>query len=179
MFFQIKWVHLLVFSILLLVGASISSFFRREAGSYTDFTKYVISEDVLLKDLRSGEQPENESKGESIARKCLETLFLAKFPNKRPDSLKNESSGRNLELDCYNEELGIAVEYQGIQHYKYVPFFHKTAENFYKQVERDRMKLEMCRAQKITLITIPYNLRHEKICNYIVSMLQKHGKLPR
>ena len=30
-----------------------------------------------------------------------------------------EYTGKSLELDCYNVEYGVALEYNGIQHYKF------------------------------------------------------------
>ena len=58
----------------------------------------------------------------------------------RPDWLKY-TTGCNLELDYYCEELKLAFEYNGIQHYKYSSKFHNNnIENFYKQQERDKFK---------------------------------------
>ena len=48
----------------------------------------------------------------------------------------------NLELDCFNKELRIGLEYNGVQHYKYVPYFHKNKEAFLNQKYRDDMKEE-------------------------------------
>jgi hypothetical protein len=31
----------------------------------------------------------------------------------RPDFLKNPATGRNLEIDCFNNQLKIGLEYQG------------------------------------------------------------------
>ena len=72
--------------------------------------------------------PPQESKGEKECRKVLENLFNKPFSKSRPDFLRNPVTGGNfnLELDCYNQELSLAVEYNGIQHYKYVPYFHRN-----------------------------------------------------
>ena len=58
--------------------------------------------------------------------------------NYRPDWLCG------LELDFYIEELKLAAEVQGDQHYSFVEFFHKTQDNFKKQQERDAEKSIVC-----------------------------------
>jgi hypothetical protein len=60
--------------------------------------------------------------GELATRAALERLFVgARFVKIRPAWLRNtvHNTGRNLEIDCYNEELGICVEYDGQQHASY------------------------------------------------------------
>jgi hypothetical protein len=47
----------------------------------------------------------------------LEILTGRQFMSVRPYWLKNPETGRNLELDCYNEEYRLALEYNGVQHY--------------------------------------------------------------
>ena len=89
--------------------------------------------------------------------KCLGELLEEIFPDNlfikiRPDwlNIKNNSNKTsNLELDFYCEYLKLAFEYQGIQHEKYVPFFHQgDINNFYKQQEHDRIKKEICEKKR-------------------------------
>jgi hypothetical protein len=62
-----------------------------------------------------------------------------------------------LELDGYNEELQLAYEYNGEQHYEYIPFFHRAGlSGLVKQKERDKLKEELCIKNGIYLIIIPY-----------------------
>ncbi|NQZ58906.1 MAG: carbohydrate-binding protein [Lentisphaeraceae bacterium] len=53
--------------------------------------------------------------------------------------MRNPVTGgsHNLEIDCYNDELRIGVEYQGRQHYSFNPRFHKNKEAFRNQQYRD------------------------------------------
>ena len=111
------------------------------------------------------------NKSEEKTRLIFERLFGVKFTKDRPDFLKR-SNGRNLELDGYNKEMRLAFEYDGIQHYKFVPYFHRTYDNFIKQQERDREKDQMCRENGITLIRIPYFVTD--IENYILDNLKQN-----
>lgn len=108
-----------------------------------------------------------ESKGEIICRKVAEILFNKKFDKVRPEILKNDVTKHNLELDIYNDELKLAIEYSGRQHYEYVPFFHKNYEAFLNQRYRDEMKKNKCKEAGITLIEVPYKIKHEEIPQFI------------
>ncbi|GES82540.1 P8.141C-like protein [Rhizophagus clarus] len=59
--------------------------------------------------------------------------------------------------DGYNEELGLAFEYSGNQHYQIVPFFHLQGQmNLNAQIWRDWKKRALCHREGVILITIPY-----------------------
>ncbi len=91
------------------------------------------------------------SRSEELCREIFEKHYNAKFPTKKPKFLEG------LELDGYNKELNIAFEYNGKQHYEYIPHFHKNGkEDFIKQQERDRKKYRICAEKNIKLILIPY-----------------------
>lgn len=49
-----------------------------------------------------------------------------------------------------------AIEYNGEQHYKYVPVFHKGNRTLEKQQQRDADLRDYCSRNDITLIEIPY-----------------------
>jgi len=174
--FKITWIHIVVFSSIILLVFSLYARFLNKSGTFTDMKDLFVSEDMLIENLYTGRDIKNESKGENIARTCLQNIFNVPFPNVRIDELRNNDTNRNLELDCYNEDLKIAVEYQGIQHYKFVPFFHKTHDKFLEQRKRDVQKKELCKLYGITLITIPHNLKHDMICFYIKQELKRLNK---
>jgi hypothetical protein len=116
-----------------------------------------------------------ESKGEVECRRVMQKLFDKPFYKTRPRFLNNPVTfgTNNLELDCYNEELKIAVEYDGAQHYKYIPYFHKTYEAFLNQRYRDYMKEQMCKENNIRLIRVPYTVKIDKIEGYITKKLEE------
>ena len=110
----------------------------------------------------------SESKGEIECKRVAEKIFNRPFKKIRPDFLKSELTGKNLELDVYNEDLKLAIEYDGIQHYKYVPHFHKNGEeDFQKQLQRDKFKEEKCKENGIKLIRVPYLVKQDEIEGYI------------
>jgi hypothetical protein len=64
-------------------------------------------------------------------------------------------AGTRLTLDFYNASKNIAVEVQGQQHRKYVPFFHQGYKNNYiDQLRRDKQKAEFCTINNIKLIEV-------------------------
>ena len=118
-----------------------------------------------------------ESKGEIECRKVLTQLFKKPFRKERPDFLRNPVTGGNfnLELDCYNEDLRLAVEYNGIQHYKYVPYFHRNNDHFLTQKYRDDMKRRLCNENKVNLIEVPYSVKIEDIRPFLINAIERLG----
>jgi hypothetical protein len=113
------------------------------------------------------------SKGEKVCKEFVEEYFGKPFEKVRPDFLQNPVTKENLELDCYNEELKLAIEYNGRQHYEYTPFMHSTKETFYAQQYRDLIKQELCKKNGINLITVPYKIPENAIPDYIKSEISK------
>lgn len=96
------------------------------------------------------------SKGEARCRAYLENKFGRQFDKIRPDILKNNVTGQNLEIDCYNNDLKLGVEYNGQQHYKYCKGVHRNYEHFQTQRYRDEIKKHLCKEAGIVLIEVPY-----------------------
>ena len=109
----------------------------------------------------------NNYKCETRCREIFEDIFGGfKFPKSRVNK---------RELDGYNEELKIAFEYNGIQHYEYIPFFHrKDPINLEKQKERDRLKEKMCKEEDIILFVIPYTIKYENLVEYIKNITSEN-----
>jgi len=103
------------------------------------------------------------------------------FMPKRPEFLKlsDENIYERLEIDCYNEELKLGIEYNGIQHYEYDSYLHKgDIKNLHKQQLKDKIKENLCEENNIKLIMIPYwevkkSLNYTK--NYIYNILKNLG----
>lgn len=118
-------------------------------------------------------------KMEELCRDIFEKLFDRKFPSARPLFLRNPTTGQNLELDGYCPELNLAFEYDGGQHAKYIPHFHKHGPTeFMYQVTKDDYKTKKCAAEGIDLIRIPHYIHKEKLHEYITRQLKKIGRMP-
>lgn len=84
--------------------------------------------------------------------------------NIRPDIINitfgtNEfNKRRNLEFDIYIVELKTAIEFNGYQHYTYPNIFHKTEQDFEKQLLNDTYKKQLCDKYGINLIVINENV---------------------
>lgn len=61
-----------------------------------------------------------------------------------------------MSYDVYITSKKVAIEYQGKQHFEPVEFFGGQ-EHFEKQVERDRLKLELSKTHKVKLVYINYD----------------------
>ena len=111
------------------------------------------------------------SRGEKICCETMEKIYGVKFTTVRPTWLTNPETGKPLELDCYNDELKIAVEYNGIQHYEWPNFTNQSQDEFIDQTRRDRLKLELCDQLGVYLITVPHTIQHNDIPKHIMSLL--------
>jgi len=96
----------------------------------------------------------NVNYGEEICRAYFEEIFSKSFPKSRPSFLRTKLRGV-LELDGYCEELALAFEHHGGQHYKRVAHFHRHQDDFRRQQYRDEKKQQLCRAAGVTVIEIP------------------------
>lgn len=111
---------------------------------------------------------------EEICRSHFEQIFKTKFTKSYPSWLKNK--GARLELDGYCEELSIAFEHHGEQHYKKSNFFHKSKITFEKRKELDKLKLHLCNQNSVNLIIIPQLVSLTKIRdlqNFIINKCQE------
>jgi hypothetical protein len=96
---------------------------------------------------------------EPLFREVLEKIFVDKFskeykfPNTRPEWLRNPETGYPLELDCYNKELELAFELHGTQHYKPIEYFGGE-KAYIKQYRRDLRTRNICCQKGVTLFAI-------------------------
>jgi hypothetical protein len=152
----------------------IYNFLTGRTGKYVDHSKLIWS--MLTNNPQSGNTKQyRDSSGEIECRRVAEKLTGKAFPKKRPSFLHNKITNSNLELDCYCEELRIAIEYNGKQHYEYVPYFHASKDAFYNTKYRDDIKNKLCCENNVVLITVPYTIPINKIENYIYNKFKERN----
>lgn len=66
-------------------------------------------------------------------------------------------AGQKLFFDFYLPELGVAIEVQGEQHYRFVGHFHGTASSYKKHKYRDSLKAEWALLNDIRLVEVRYD----------------------
>lgn len=104
-----------------------------------------------------------QSKGEAIVENWLKenkikykTEYLLLFPfNIRKKSY--------VFVDFYLPKKKIFIEYNGRQHYEFVPKFHKTQEDFNNQIFRDIVVRKYSEYKRIKLIELPWYLTEDSI----------------
>ena len=101
----------------------------------------------------------NTSKGELRVKSFLEELQI---PFKWQFSIHTENICKNTNLAIvdfyieYNNDKYI-IEYNGHQHYEFIPRFHKSEQDFIKQINRDAVVREYCLKNNIYLLEIRYD----------------------
>lgn len=84
--------------------------------------------------------------------KYINNYFI---PQKKFDGLVGLKGGK-LSYDFYIPKFNLLIEYQGEQHERYIPGFHKSKEDFLKQIEHDKRKKEYAENNNIKLLEIWY-----------------------
>ncbi|MCQ1060615.1 zinc-ribbon domain-containing protein [Photobacterium sp. ZSDE20] len=88
--------------------------------------------------------------GETVTLKVLGEYFGVEFEKKRFKT--NTGKHQYLELDGYNDELKIGIEYQGPSHLK--RSFHRSHKSWMNQLDRDDATRNMCYEKGIKLIEV-------------------------
>lgn len=97
----------------------------------------------------------NKSKGELRIEVFLTYENILYTTQKKYDGLIGLGDG-NLSYDFYLPNSNMLVEFQGVQHEKYIRGFHKSKNDFYTQQEHDRRKRNYAKTNNINLLEIWY-----------------------
>lgn len=158
--------------------------------NYSKSQEKVVVEPTGYKFSRDGR---NLTDGEELCCKIFEEYLGRRvLTDFRPNFMKNPKTKRNLELDLYDPLTKIAIEYNGIQHYQESKHFGMGSDKLQKQKENDRLKVELCKKEGVTLIVVPCfvdayvkdkngkdryagyskEIRYEKLYNYLIPILE-------
>lgn len=132
--------------------------------------------------------PRCPNKHESLCGEALKALFPGRefITTRAIPWLKLGKGGYPLELDFYCESLGLAVEYNGQQHYEFNTFFYANRASFERRLELDRLKAEACEENWVTLIVVPFTVadfrgtpksKREAIVAFLREKLEELGYL--
>lgn len=112
------------------------------------------------------------SASEAYAIKCLEAITGKKFVTVHLPWLKYR--GRYMELDGYNDELKLGIEFNGPMHYEHNSAIESRAQ-YEERVEKDKLKRELCAANGVKLITLSYKVSPQFTNAYLKSRLYDFG----
>lgn len=118
---------------------------RRKSRSYGN------QSNLRIKDL----QKQPRTKSEEGVIKQLELITGKKFPTVYPKWLVWK--GKTLELDGYNEEMAIALEFSGPLHTKWYPE-REPYTKYFERIVRDVVKKRLCKKHGVSLIVVDMSL---------------------
>lgn len=88
------------------------------------------------------------------------------------DDLKYRSK---LRFDFYVPKYHLCIEFNGIQHYEYVEYFHKNEDTFKEQLFKDYIKRKYCQSYSVHLIELPCSLKSDEIRAKLVQFINEHS----
>lgn len=112
------------------------------------------------------------SKAEAACIGILKSLTGLDFPTVYTDWLFWK--GHALELDGYNDEAKLALEFSGPQHTKWNPRA-ESYETYYERIVRDLVKVKMCKKNGVNLIVVDMSLPRVHWRDYLASRLYDIG----
>jgi hypothetical protein len=113
-----------------------------------------------------------ESKGEVLIGKLLHSMEINFIRQKKFEDCKgtNKIRCRRLPFDFYLPNYNTIIEYDGKQHYEPIDIF--GGKEGYERIKvYDEIKNKYCDDNGIKMIRIPYNMKDNKIKEYIVKEL--------
>jgi len=94
-----------------------------------------------------------------VARELLHDIFsgYSIYEEVKLPGTVNPAKKSVLYLDFYIPNAIIGIEVHGEQHFKYIPYFHKSKAGFAMSKKRDLDKKEWCRINDITLVELRWD----------------------
>lgn len=131
--------------------------------TYQAFSAYYNTIEEISLDVSEGESKYifNDNWMSVDMQKILKYLY--KYIDKKDISIEKTfdwlitEEGTHMRLDIYIEKMNLCIEYNGQQHYEYIPFFHKNKSAFKKAQQRDKCKEQLLKEHNIKLVKIKYD----------------------
>lgn len=86
----------------------------------------------------------------------LMNVFNGKYTITRQKKFSWLKNKKKLSIDFYIEELGVGIEYQGLQHYTNIEMFKN---NYSYQHMNDMLKIKLCKEHNVKLLHFSYDSR--------------------
>ena len=96
---------------------------------------------------------DTSSVSERAFKAAVEERLGFKLDKDWPDWLRNVTT-YHMELDMFNAEEHIAIEYNGPQHYVVDGKYNKTINDLQRQQQRDERKAMLCKQHHVQLISV-------------------------
>lgn len=164
-----------------------SQYVEEETVDDTDYTEcaeeiddIVPYDPALVPDYMYGDpiRCKPKSRAEAMTKEIVEKMFNREFFTVRPPFLQvpkeyTRTGTRTVcvELDLFNKELMLAIEYNGIQHYIYPNVWDRDYESFESRRAYDLLKTKACRRYNVYLIVVPYTVPPDTIKSFIYERL--------
>ena len=158
--------------------------FERKYGAYAKkkFFEYkLLDEDVDDEDL---ERRTNNLTREELGFRKIGERFVSEtelfrivkaiFPNNKVIHHYKAEWLERQEMDIFVPDLNLAIEYDGIQHFKPIKAWGGE-EGLKKNIERDKIKEEKCKENNVILIRFNYKENDLLSENYVKSKLKEYG----
>ena len=152
---------------------------REKQKDYYQNNKEELLTHYELKRRERGVKPNGLSGTEEVALKFLKEWFKGlDIKQHDRETILNDETGFYLELDFYIPDIDLAIELNGVTHYK--PIYGK--EKFERQQKNDEIKRSKCKEQGITLVEIPlkdgvhydkYDIEHKRLKETMFKYLNK------
>lgn len=117
-----------------------------------------------------------KSNGESLIAKILKENKINYVKQKIFKDCINPKTGHWLSYDFYLPEQKTLIEYNGMQHYKYIKYYHKHGKTLLSQQYRDSIKKQYALSHGYKFLVIKYS--NKNIKKTLTDALSNPASLP-
>src|SRR3990167_1806404 len=87
-------------------------------------------------------------------KEAITEISGVEFTKACPDWLRDSITGRRMEIDFYNDDLKVGINYYGPHHYHFNRNFCRSDQEFQDLQRRDKEKKKLCKQNGVLLIII-------------------------